>query len=164
MELLCDIEAIINCRPLTYTSHEFEDRLRLTPSMLLQDTRVSGTADLDILDRNKLSLLVHQHFCQELREQIQSHFRKEYLEQLIQRHGQKDCELKVGGIVLVGCENLKRVNWPIACVQKLSTGRDGRVRVVKGKTRNGMLTRPVRKLYPLEVCSCTRDNIIGFLF
>ncbi|GFY72639.1 uncharacterized protein TNIN_146801 [Trichonephila inaurata madagascariensis] len=45
-----------------------------------------------------------------LREQMRSRFRKEYLGQLIQRHGHKDCELKVGDIVLVGCENLKRVN------------------------------------------------------
>ncbi|GFY40528.1 uncharacterized protein TNIN_134301 [Trichonephila inaurata madagascariensis] len=105
-------------------------------------------------------LLVRQRFCQELREQMWSRFRKEYLGQLIHRHGHKDCELNVGDIVLVGCENLKRVNWPIARVQELSTGRDGRVRVVKVKTRNGILTRPVRKLYPLEVCSCTRDNII----
>ncbi|GFY69890.1 DUF5641 domain-containing protein [Trichonephila inaurata madagascariensis] len=62
-------------------------------------------------------------------------FYKEYLGQLIQRNGHKDCELKVRDI---------------ARVQELSTGRDGRVRVVKVKTRNGILTRPVRKLYPLE--------------
>ncbi|GFW29712.1 integrase catalytic domain-containing protein [Trichonephila clavipes] len=126
--------------------------------MFLQDIRVSGTADLDILDRNKL--LVRQRFCQELREQMRSRFRKEYLGQLIQRHGYKNCELKVGDIVLVGCENLKRVNWPIVRVQELSTGRDGRNHVVKVKTRNGILTLPVRKLYPLEVCSCNRDTII----
>ncbi|XP_035217855.1 uncharacterized protein LOC118205424 [Stegodyphus dumicola] len=122
------------------------------------DIKVSGTADLDALDRNKL--LARQRFCQELREQFRSRFRKEYLGQLVQKHGQTDCELKVGDIVLIGCENLKRVNWPIARVQELCTSRDGRVRVVKVKTRNGILIRPVRKLYPLEVCSCTKDTII----
>ncbi|PRD31657.1 UNVERIFIED_CONTAM: hypothetical protein NCL1_22967 [Trichonephila clavipes] len=91
---------------------------------------------------------------------MRSRFRKEYLGQLIQRHGYKNCELKVGDIVLVGCENLKRVNWPIVRVQELSTGRDGHNHVVKVKTRNGILTLPVRKLYPLEVCSCNRDTII----
>ncbi|GFV90853.1 integrase catalytic domain-containing protein [Trichonephila clavipes] len=106
--------------------------------------RVLGTTDLDILDRNKL--LIHQHFCQELREQTWSCFRKEYLGQLIQRHGHKDCELKVGDIILARCENLKRVNWPIARVQEFSTGRDRCARVVKVKIRNGILTRPVRKL------------------
>ncbi|XP_035213654.1 uncharacterized protein LOC118187522 [Stegodyphus dumicola] len=113
---------------------------------------------MDALDRNKL--LARQRFCQELREQFRSRFRKEYLGQLVQKHGQTDCELKVGDIVLIGCENLKRVNWPIARVQELCTSRDGRVRVVKVKTRNGILIRPVRKLYPLEVCSCTKDTII----
>ncbi|GFY43260.1 integrase catalytic domain-containing protein [Trichonephila inaurata madagascariensis] len=56
----------------------------------------------------------------------------------IQRHGHNDCELKVGDIVLVGCENLKRVNWHISRVQELSTGRDGHVRVVKVKTSGGV--------------------------
>ncbi|GFY57908.1 DUF5641 domain-containing protein [Trichonephila inaurata madagascariensis] len=91
--------------------------------VITKDIRVSGIADLDILDRNKL--LVCKRFCQELREQMRSRFCKEYLGQLIQRHGQKNCELKVGGIVLVGCENLRGVNWPIARVLELSTGRDG---------------------------------------
>ncbi|GFW67601.1 DUF5641 domain-containing protein [Trichonephila clavipes] len=63
------------------------------------------------------------------------------LGQLIQRHGQKDCELKVGDTVLVGCENLKIINWPIARIQEFSTGRDGRVWVVKGKIKNCIFTR-----------------------
>ncbi|XP_035228310.1 uncharacterized protein LOC118200446 [Stegodyphus dumicola] len=155
LTVICDLEAVINCRPLTYVSNDSKDLLQLTPSMFLQDIKVSGTADLDALDRNKL--LARQRFCLELREQFRS---KEYLGQLVQKHGQTDCELKVGDIVLIGCENLKRVNWPIARVQELCTSRDGRVRVVKVKTRNGILIRPIPKLYPLEVCSCTKDTII----
>ncbi|XP_035213005.1 uncharacterized protein LOC118186937 [Stegodyphus dumicola] len=51
---ICDVEAVINCRPLTYVSNDSEDLLPLTPSMFLQDIKVSGTADLGALDRNKL--------------------------------------------------------------------------------------------------------------
>ncbi|GFR00987.1 DUF5641 domain-containing protein [Trichonephila clavata] len=69
-------------------------------------------------------------------------------------------ELKVGDAVLVRCENLKTVSWPIARVQEPCTGRDGGVLVVKVKIRNGILTHPVRKLYPLEMCSRTKDSII----
>ncbi|GBN92592.1 hypothetical protein AVEN_106846-1 [Araneus ventricosus] len=126
--------------------------------MFLQDIKESGVADLDLLDRSKL--LKRQRFLQELREQFRCRFRKEYLAQLVQRHGQKDCELKVGDIVLVGSDNLKRINWPIALVDELCTGRDGRARDVKIKTRTGILVRPVRKLYPLEVCSCTQDSTV----
>ncbi|GFS80294.1 integrase catalytic domain-containing protein [Trichonephila clavipes] len=85
LSILCDIEGVINCRPFSYISHESEDLLPLTPSMFLQGIRVSGTADLDILDRNKL--LVHQRFCKEPRKQMRSRFRREYLGQLIQSHG-----------------------------------------------------------------------------
>ncbi|XP_054713646.1 uncharacterized protein LOC129223104 [Uloborus diversus] len=132
--LLCDVESVMNCRPLTYVSNDTEDLTPLTPSMFIQDIKFSGTPDLDLLDRDKL--LVRQRFCQELREQLRSRFRKEYLGQLVQRHGQTHCELKLGDIVLVGSENLKRINWPIARIQELYTGRDGRVRVVKVKTQN----------------------------
>ncbi|GBM00954.1 hypothetical protein AVEN_6294-1, partial [Araneus ventricosus] len=158
LTILCDIESVVNCRPLTYISNDSEDLLPLTPSMFLQDIKESGVADLDLLDRSKL--LKRQRFLQELREQFRCRFRKEYLAQLVQRHGQKDCELKVGDIVLVGSDNLKRINWPIARVEELCTGRDGRARVVKIKTRTGILVRPVRKLYPLEVCSCNQDSTI----
>jgi hypothetical protein len=158
LTIICDVEAVINCRPLTYISNDSEDLLPLTPSMFLQDIKESGTADLDFVDKGKL--LVRQRFCQELREQFRSRFRKEYLGQLVQKHGQKDCGINVGDIVLIGSENLKRIHWPVARVQELCTGRDGRTRVVKVKTKNGILIRPVRKLYPLEVCSCTKDSII----
>ncbi|XP_035220347.1 uncharacterized protein LOC118193377 [Stegodyphus dumicola] len=75
LTVICDVEAVINCRPLTYVSNDSEDLLPLTPSMFLQDIKVSGTADLDTLDRNKL--LARQRFCQELREQFRSRFCKE---------------------------------------------------------------------------------------
>lgn len=151
LTILCDAEAVINSRPLTYISNDIEDLSPLTPSMFMQDIKIAGTADLDAIDGNKL--LVRQQRCQELREQLRNRFRKEYLAQLVQRHSQSSGNVQVGDIVLVGAENIKRINWPIARVQELCKGRDGRVRVVKVKTHNGILTRPVRKLYPLEVRS-----------
>lgn len=158
LTIICDVEAVINCRPLTYISNDSEDLSPLTPAMFLQDIKEYGTADLDFIDKSKL--LVRQRFCQELREQFRIRFRKEYLGQLVQKRGQKDCEIRVGDIVLIGSENLKRIHWPIARVQELCTGRDGRTRVVKVKTKNGILVRPVRRLYPLEVRSCTKDSVI----
>ena len=66
-------------------------------------------------------------------------------------------KLKIGDIVLIGSDNQKRINWPIARVQELLPGRDGKVRVVKVKTHNGTLLRPVQRLYPLEVQSPTNN-------
>ncbi|GBM25595.1 hypothetical protein AVEN_181711-1 [Araneus ventricosus] len=93
LTILCDVESVTNCRLLTYISNDSQDLLPLSPSMFFQDIKESGVADLDLLDRNKL--LKRQRFLQELREQ---------------RHGQKDFEIKIGYIVLVGSDNLKRIN------------------------------------------------------
>ncbi|XP_035232679.1 uncharacterized protein LOC118204473 [Stegodyphus dumicola] len=66
---------------------------------------------------------------------------------------------KLAKKVLVGSENQKRLNWPLAVIEELYPGRDGHVRVVKVKTPLGHLVRPVQKIYPLEVNS-SRDPII----
>ncbi|XP_035214245.1 uncharacterized protein LOC118188021 [Stegodyphus dumicola] len=43
LTVICDVEAVINCRPLTYVSNDSEDLLPLTtPSMFLQDIKVSA--------------------------------------------------------------------------------------------------------------------------
>ncbi|GFY64038.1 uncharacterized protein TNIN_144651 [Trichonephila inaurata madagascariensis] len=76
INVLLTERAVIKCLPLTYISHQSGDLLPLTPFMFLQDIRVSGTANLDMLDRNKL--LVRQRFCKE-RQQMRSRFHREYL-------------------------------------------------------------------------------------
>ncbi|KAJ8968120.1 hypothetical protein NQ317_003181 [Molorchus minor] len=45
--IICDCEAVINSRPLTYISETSEDLLTLTPAMFLQDIRENGVPDLD---------------------------------------------------------------------------------------------------------------------
>ncbi|GFU20655.1 hypothetical protein NPIL_233371 [Nephila pilipes] len=52
-------------------------------------------------------------------------------------------------------DNLKRSDWLIGRVRGIYPGKDNHVRVVKVKTKAGELTRPVKKLYPLELSSLT---------
>ncbi|XP_035220808.1 uncharacterized protein LOC118193777 [Stegodyphus dumicola] len=157
LTVLCDVEATVNNRPLTYISNAADELRPLTPSNFLQDVKEIVTADLDHLDRNKL--VKRERYCQELREQFRRRFWKEYLGQLVQKAGTSDKIFKVGEVVLVGSENQKRINWPLAVIEELYPGRDGHVRVVKVKTPLGHLVRPVQKIYPLEVNS-SEDPII----
>jgi hypothetical protein len=60
-------------------------------------------------------------------------------------------EIKVGDVVLVGSDHKKRLNWPMGVVTTLLPGTDNHVRVVKLKTAMGELTRPVQRVYPLEI-------------
>ncbi|GFY70989.1 uncharacterized protein TNIN_221881 [Trichonephila inaurata madagascariensis] len=63
----------------------------------------------------------------------------------------KASSIKEGDIVLVGDTNSKRINWPLGKVKNIYPGKDGIVRVVEIKTKNGTFLRPVQRLYPLEV-------------
>ncbi|GIY41731.1 reverse transcriptase [Caerostris extrusa] len=68
-------------------------------------------------------------------------------------------ELKVGDIVLIELENKKRVMWPMGKIEKIYSSRDGASRVVRVRTSSGCLTRPIQKLYPLEV-STSGDPVL----
>lgn len=53
LTVMCDIESVINSRPLTYV---LEDSNRLVPldtSMVLQELKGNCTPDLDTLDANQ---------------------------------------------------------------------------------------------------------------
>ncbi|KAI5724713.1 hypothetical protein M8J77_006281 [Diaphorina citri] len=71
--------------------------------------------------------------------------------------------IKVGDIVLIGDYNVKRTDWPIARIVALVRGNDNHVRVVKLKTRSGILTRPIQRVYPLEISSngdyCVSEDV-----
>ncbi|GIX98339.1 integrase catalytic domain-containing protein [Caerostris extrusa] len=68
-------------------------------------------------------------------------------------------ELKVGDIVLIELGNKKRVMWPMGKIEKIYSSRDGASRVVQVKTSSDCLTRPIQKLYLLEV-STSGDPVL----
>ena len=62
---------------------------------------------------------------------------------------------KVGDIVLVFEESLKKRFWKIARIERLIKGKDDIVRVAEvkivSKVRPLHISRPLQKLYPLEI-------------
>lgn len=56
-------------------------------------------------------------------------------------------------MVLVGSDDKRRLQWPLARIVELIPGKDGMVRTARVKTLHGMLLRPIQRLYPLEVLS-----------
>ncbi|KAJ8881996.1 hypothetical protein PR048_018484 [Dryococelus australis] len=65
--------------------------------------------------------------------------------------------IKVGDVVPVSSDNLKRVNWPLALVLEVYPGTDGTTRVAMLKTHEVERIRPFQCLYPLEVHSLPED-------
>ncbi|XP_054721262.1 uncharacterized protein LOC129231039 [Uloborus diversus] len=153
--ILCDCENILNSRPITYVSEDVKDPQPLTPLMFLQELPSSGVPDLDEVDSKELGR--RARYRQRLRRDVRNRFRKEYLGQLRQfaLKKRKSDPVKIGDIVLLEDMTRKRINWPLAKVVEIFPGKDDIVRLAKVKTENGMLLRPVQRLYPLEINSPT---------
>ena len=149
---LCEIEATMNCRPLTYVTEDSEDLIPLSPQMFMSDLKSSDFPEEACLDADELRAKFKG--LGKLKEELRSRFRKEYLAQLVHRgKSKKIVEFQVGDIVLVGSDNKKRQDWPIAKIIELIPGSDGNIRVAKIKTASGDFVRPLQRLYPLEVTS-----------
>ena len=59
--------------------------------------------------------------------------------------------VQIGSLVLIRDEATNRLQWPLGIVKNVHPGRDGVVRVVDVKTHKGILTRPIQRIYCLEV-------------
>src|SRR5207237_2301256 len=143
---LCEVEAIVNSRPLTYVTEDQEDLIALTPAMFIQDQQVVAFPELESLDVEELRVK-YQKIAQ-LRKELRQRFRTEYLGLLIQKSKDKKYEEhKVGDVVLVSSDNKKRMEWPIAIIMELVPGKDRIARVAKIKTSGGIMLRPVQRLF-----------------
>ncbi|UYV65520.1 hypothetical protein LAZ67_3004584, partial [Cordylochernes scorpioides] len=158
---LCEIESIINNRPLTYVSEDDNDLKPLTPNEFLQNGPESSFPEFENLKPEML----HTRYRElgQLKRELKQRFLKEYLGALIQKSENIDRrQLKVGDVVLIGQENLKRMFWPKGRIVNLIPGKDGIVRVAHVKTSTGTLIRALQRLHPLEISSnvetIQRDN------
>ena len=83
----------------------------------------------------------------------------EYLSELRDFHRQKikstgSIEINEGDVVLFVDRDIPRQRWNLGIIVEISTGKDGLIRsaaVRLGSTRN-IITRPVNRLIPIEVC------------
>ncbi|UYV73955.1 hypothetical protein LAZ67_11001581 [Cordylochernes scorpioides] len=149
---LCEIESIINNRPLTYVSEDDNDLKPLTPNEFLQNGPESSFPEFENLKPEML----HTRYRElgQLKRELKQRFLKEYLGALIHKSENIDRrQLKVGDVVLIGQENLKRMFWPKGRIVNLIPGKDGIVRVAPVKTSTGTLIRALQRLHPLEISS-----------
>ena len=155
--ILCDCEAVLNSRPLTYMSDSGE-LIPLSPSMFMHNLYEVGVPDLDLIESVDLNRRIK--YLQKLRQDLRKRFRSEYLGHLSTTSKIKEiCDIKVGDIVLIGDDNIKRIDWPLGRVTETIKGKDNNVRVVKLKTKNGELKRPIQRIYPMEFNATEREKL-----
>ncbi|XP_004210364.1 uncharacterized protein LOC105849713 [Hydra vulgaris] len=162
--ILCEIEGLLNSRPITYAYHEDTEEF-LTPSHLMHGRRLISPnetkgADLDKLE-SKIQLTKRMKYLKLIRDHFWVRFTSEYLVNLREFHKQgssKSRSIELGEIVVIHSD-IKRYKWRLGKVVSLITGSDDIVRsaivkVLTGKTnKQNYIKRPIEKLYPIEVKS-----------
>jgi len=147
---LCEVESVINHRPLTFVSEDQDDLIPLTPAMFIYDLPDADVPETKLI--HTPSFGSQRKSLEKLIQELKSRFRKEYLGQLVQRgKDHKTDQFKIGDVVLVEVDNKKRIFWPMARIIDLIPSRDGGTRLARVKTKTGEFLRPVQRLFPLEV-------------
>ncbi|XP_055691286.1 uncharacterized protein LOC129794555 [Lutzomyia longipalpis] len=154
--ILVQIEGILNSRPLTPLTDDPSELEPLTPGHFLTPGKALTelpNPDLQELPMNRLN---RWQLCQHMVQEFSRRWRTEYLTQLQKRTKwfANLPNLKVGDLVIIHTDNSPSHRWPLAVIQEIHPGKDGRVRVVTVRTAKGVYKRSVNKLCRLP----TPDN------
>ena len=161
LTVLVEVECMLNARPLTCEYNKVHGEV-LTPSHLICGRRVKSLPDEitepdDVVNEDQCSARF-KYLSTQLNH-FWNRWRREYLANLREVHRPKvqnrDRTVEVGDVVVVYKEEKKRGEWKIRVVESLVKGKDSIVRGAKVRVvRKGEpthLSRPVQKLYPLEI-------------
>ena len=118
--LMCEVEAVINSRPLTVVSGEPNDLEPLTPSHLLTTKSAVVLPPPGKFQRNDIYMRRRWRRVQYLTNLFWSRWKKEYLVSLQERvkWQQPKRNLTEGDIVILREENVRRNVWPSGIVIK----------------------------------------------
>jgi hypothetical protein len=144
--LFCEVEAIMNSRPITSVSSDPNDLEVLTPNHLLllrpgQSMPCGTFSETDNYSRRRWRQV------QYLANVFWSRWRREYMPLLQERQKWLNPKrnVAVGDIVLV-MDNSPRNSWTLGRVLNTIPDQKGLVRVVNIKTPTSILQRPIHKL------------------
>ena len=158
--LFCQIEIILNSRPICPLSEDPNDDTVLTPAHLclsgkleslpLKESVVVPRSEIfdDASDATPVKKWAH---LQSLTIHFWKRWTKEYVTSLWERNKwkQETSNLKMGDVVYVTDDNTPPLQWPLARISYVYSGPDNLVRVVKIKAANGTYNRSVHKLRKL---------------
>ena len=148
--LLCEVESIVNGRPITKSSSDVCDPIALTPNHLLilraDAATIPGQFSVADIYRKRWRHVQH------LVDVFWKRWQAEYLPQLYKASKWSDLyrNLSVNDLVLVVDESTPRGLWPMGIVTNVKLGEDGLVRTVTVRTKATQIVRPISKIVLLE--------------
>lgn len=145
--LFCEIEAILNSRPITTLSDDHHDLEPLTPNHILL-LKSSPTLPPGLFQSSDVYNRRRWRQVQYLADLFWKRWSQEYLPLLQERQRWFTAKrgLQKGDIVLVVDSSAPRGSWRIGRVTEVFPDSKGLIRTVKLKTKTGFLERPINKL------------------
>ncbi|CAL8080962.1 unnamed protein product [Orchesella dallaii] len=147
--LLKKVEEVINNRPITYVSEDSSDLEALTPAMFLRTP--SRVVYPEGESTESLNLRIRHQYMTTLKEELRRRFRSEYLALLVSKPKKLSRELRVGELVFVGSDQVKRLHWKLGRILEFLSGKDGVQRLARVKSEDKKILVPAQRLYPLEL-------------
>jgi hypothetical protein len=157
--LMCEVEAIVNGRPITKLSDDPRDMEPLTPNHLLL-LRAGPTLPPATLSRQDMYGRRWRQ-VQYLADVFWRRWIREYLPslQVRQKWNRHQRNFAVNDVVLVLDDKTPRSSWPLGRIMQVYTNsNDGLVRSVKLKTKTSELTRPISKIVLLEEADINQND------
>ena len=147
--IFCEVEAILNSRPITKVSLDIDDDSYLTPNHLIL---LKGYKPMSWGDDIGKSYRSHWQIVRKFADDFWKRWVKSYLPALQSRQKWLSVRrnLKKGDLVLMVDECQNRGFWNLALVDEVYPSSDGLVRSVAVKTAKKSYDRPVNKLVLLE--------------
>ncbi|XP_070570536.1 uncharacterized protein [Ptychodera flava] len=160
--LFCEVEAIINSRPITRLSEDLNDLEALTPNHLLM-LKPKQALPPGLFQKNDNYVRRRWRQVQYLADIFWKRWMKEYLPLLQER--QKWLEIRrnlnVGDVVLIVDNTAPRNSWSMGRITEVMKDKKGLVRFAEVKTRTTTLRRPVDKLCVLLEADAIEDSSEG---
>ncbi|XP_055680290.1 uncharacterized protein LOC129788348 [Lutzomyia longipalpis] len=150
--VISQIEAILNSRPLTPLPAGPDEQPALCPGHFTTLKPLVMMPSQDFTNINP-GLLTRWQLCQKLLQQFAIRWKKEYLQTLQRRNKwtKEEENIKPGDVVLISEDDMPPYAWPLAVVDQVHPGRDGKCRVATVRTAKGVYTRAVQKLSKLPI-------------
>ena len=162
---------VMNERPITYVYDDMNEPRAITPNGLIYSYNKrcfpSPFSSNFIFDKevyNKSNLIKRFLMVEKITDEIWNSWSNDYLTSLKPNRNlkSKKCSKEIpkkGEVVLIH-DDCPRALWKLGIIVDLIKGNDQIVRVAKVKTANVVTTRPINKLFPLELnVEETRMNV-----
>ncbi|XP_065079415.1 uncharacterized protein LOC135702313 [Ochlerotatus camptorhynchus] len=153
--LVAQIEACLNSRPITPLSNDPNDMEILTPGHFLVGRPLTEIPEPSLEDLNQTRLSRWQR-VQNFLQHIWKRWSTQYLSDLQARTKwtRQRNNVSIGTMVLLCEDNTPPLKWRMGRVVEIHPGKDGNIRVVKVRTKDGEFLRAISKICILPI----RDN------